>query len=489
MKLISFPKHVKYTVSALAATAMLASGYAFQTTPYISEAVASTNTITATSSVQTVVLPNFTDLVAQQGPAVVNISVSGSTKATMQGFPGFPQMNPNDPFYKFFKRFQPRTPQGSVPTHGLGSGFIVSSNGVILTNAHVVAGADEVIVKLTDKREFKAKVKGVDKISDVAVLKIDATNLPTVKIGDPNKARVGEWVVAIGSPFGFENSVTAGIISAKSRSLPDDGYVPFLQTDVAVNPGNSGGPLFNTSGEVIGINSQIYSRSGGYQGLSFAIPIDVAMKVEQQLIDHGKVSRGRLGVSIQEVNQQLADTFGLDKPAGALISSVGKNSPAEKAGIKVGDIILQFNGKDIKRSGELPPVVSELMPGSKAKLQIWRKGQNIELSMKVGAMKGSKNTKRPDSKSKKEALGLAVRPLTRNERRQVDVAGGLLVEHLSNGPAAHAGIRPGDIILSVNGKATATLAQFRTLVSKSHKHLALLILRRGQKLFVPLSLK
>ena len=364
----------------------IASGYIYRGFPAVGEARANTSVVSLTQeprNIPTVTLPDFAEIARLQGPAVVNISVSGSVKTGFSGFPGFPQMDPSDPFYEFFRRFQSPAPQNSVPTHGLGSGFIVDSNGTILTNAHVVSDADEVIVKLTDKREFKAKVIGIDKPSDVAVLRIAANDLPTVKIGDPQHARVGEWVIAIGSPFGFENTVTAGIISAKSRSLPDEGYVPFLQTDVAINPGNSGGPLFNMNGEVIGINSQIYSRSGGYQGLSFAIPINVAMKVEQQLLDHGKVSRGRLGVLVQEMDQQLADTFGLDKPAGALVSSVEKNSPAEKAGIEPGDVILKFNGKEISRSADLPPLVSELSPGTAATIELWRKGKTKTITMNV----------------------------------------------------------------------------------------------------------
>ena len=397
-------------------------------------------------------------------------------------------MDPNDPFYEFFRRFQMPAPKDSMPTRGLGSGFIVSPDGVILTNAHVVAEASEVMVKLTDKREFKAKVKGIDKLSDVAVLKIDASNLPAVKIGDPSQARVGEWVVAIGSPFGFENSVTAGIISAKSRSLPDEGYVPFLQTDVAVNPGNSGGPLFNMSGEVIGINSQIYSRSGGYQGLSFAIPIDVAIKVERQLLDHGKVSRGRLGVTIQEVNQQLADTFGLEKPVGALVSSVEKDSPAEKAGIEAGDVILKFNGKEITHSSELPPLVSELAPGSAASLELWRKGKTRNISMNVGEMKNAGGKGKAGGQEKGD-LGLAVRPLTPEERKQADVAEGLLVENVGDGPAAHGGIRPGDIILAVNGEKVSSVKQLHTLITKSGKRFALLILRGEMKMFMPVQVE
>lgn len=471
--------------------AAMAAGYGahahFSYSPF-PEALAVSNEVPAAPEPlrkATITLPDFAEIAAQQGGAVVNISVSAKIKT---GFSRFPQVDPNDPFYEFFRRFQQPLPHGSVPSKELGSGFIVSADGVILTNAHVVADADEVTVKLTDKREFKAKVTGLDKLSDVAVLKIDAKNLPTVKIGDPQRARVGDWVIAIGSPFGFENTVTAGIISAKSRSLPDEGYVPFLQTDVAVNPGNSGGPLFNASGEVIGINSQIYSRSGGYQGLSFAIPIDVAMKVERQLLDHGKVSRGRLGVMIQEVNQQLADTFGLDKPSGALVSGVEKDSPADKAGIEPGDVILKFNGKNIERSADLPPLVSDQTPGAVAKLELWRKGKIKELSLSVGKMKSAGLNGKMDEEDGGR-LGLAVRPLTQDERRKVDVDKGLLVENVEeDGPASQAGIMPGDVILAVNGERIASADQLASSIAKRSKRVALLILRGENKMFVPVNL-
>jgi len=328
-------------------------------------------------------------------------------------------------------------------------------------------------------------VLGVDKPSDVAVLKIDAKELPVVRIGDAQQAKVGEWVVAIGSPFGFENSVTAGIISAKSRSLPAEGYVSFLQTDVAINPGNSGGPLFNLNGEVIGINSQIYSRSGGYQGLSFAIPINVAMKVEKQLLDHGKVSRGRLGVMIQEMNQDLANSFGLEKPFGALVSSVEKDSPAEQAGIESGDVILKFNGKEIVHSSDLPSLVADLTPGAAATVEIWRKGRTKTLSVKVGELNSSASNSGTEGSSKGK-LGLAVRPLTAEERKKIELAKdeGVLVERVAEGPAAQAGIRPGDIVLSVNGEKVGTVEKLRSLVEKSGKQLAVYLLRGDMKLFV-----
>ena len=481
---------VKRSIVAAAVAVALVGGVAYLERDHlsISGAAAAVNpSANAAESARALALPDFADIVAQHGAAVVNVSVSGTMKAGVAAIPGMPQPDPNDPLYEFFRRFQIPTPKGGMPTHGQGSGFVVSPDGVILTNAHVVAGADEVTVKLTDKREFKAKVLGIDKLTDVAVLRIAAKDLPVVRIGDPQHTRVGEWVVAIGSPFGFENSVTAGIVSAKSRSLPDEGYVPFLQTDVAINPGNSGGPLFNLNGEVIGINSQIYSRSGGYQGLSFAIPIDVALKVEQQLLDHGKVSRGRMGVVIQEVNQELADSFGLDKPIGALVSSVEPGSAAEKSGIEPGDVILKFNGKDITRSAELPPMVADLPPGTHAKLEVWRKGKRKEFTVSLGEMKtaDAKSDAREENTGK---LGLAVRPLTPEERKSGEIADGLLVENVSDGPAARAGIRPGDIILSVNGEKAANAEELRTLVGKKGQRIALHIARGDRKMFVPIKL-
>ncbi len=485
----NLPDPIKYAAIAVIITAATASGYLYRDFDHESETKATTSVTPYTQESHknpTIALPDFAGIASQQGPAVVNISVSGSVKTGFSGLPDFPQMDPNDPFYEFFRHFQLPSPPSSVPTHGLGSGFIVNPDGIILTNAHVVSDANEVIVKLTDKREFKAKVIGIDRPSDVAVLKINARNLPTVKIGDPNNSRVGEWVVAIGSPFGFENTVTAGIISAKSRSLPDEGYVPFLQTDVPVNPGNSGGPLFNMNGEVIGINSQIYSRSGGFQGLSFSIPIDVAMNVERQLVDHGKVSRGRLGVVIQGVDQQLADTFGLAKPEGALVSSVEKGSPADKAGIEVGDVILKFDGKAIASSADLSLLVSQSSPGTPANIELWRKGKTIRISLNVGEMKiaGEKSNAGEQSRV---GLGLTVRPLTREERKQADVASGLLVQNVGDGPAARAGIQTGDVILSVNGEMVSDIEKLGSLARKTHKPLALLILRDGRTMFVPVT--
>ncbi|MGQ0621506.1 MAG: DegQ family serine endoprotease [Panacagrimonas sp.] len=424
-------------------------------------------------------LPDFAALVRQYGPAVVNITVKDTVRTSARG-PG-PQ-GPGaeeDPFAPF--REMPRGQQ--PPMRGQGSGFIIEANGVILTNAHVVADASEVSVKLTDQREFNAKVIGLDPTSDVAVLKIEAQNLPTVKLGNPDKVAVGEWVVAIGSPFGFTNSVTQGIVSAKGRTLPDGSYVPFLQTDVAVNPGNSGGPLFNLAGEVVGINSQIFSRTGGYQGLSFAIPIDVAMNVSQQLQATGHVSRGRLGVSIQALDQSLAKTFGLEQPRGALIAAIEPGSPAAEAGLKSGDVILSFNGAQVLEASELPARVASLTPGSPATLGVWREGAASEVKVKLGEMSAPQTAVSDDGKAEAGRLGLAVRPLTQDEQREVETAG-LLVEDVT-GASAEAGILPGDIVISANGQEIRSVEQLRTLADKAGEHMALLIQREGRRLFVP----
>jgi serine protease Do len=432
-------------------------------------------------------LPDFSVLVEQNGPAVVNISTTAAPVRTQMQLPQIPG-DPGDPIQDFFRRFQIPMPQGDAIRKGIGSGFIVSADGYILTNAHVVDDASEVTVKLTDKREFKAKVIGVDRRTDVALVKIDARNLPMVRIGDAAKARVGEWVAAIGSPFGLENTVTAGIISAKSRSLPDETYVPFIQTDVAINPGNSGGPLFNMAGEVIGINSQIYSRTGGYMGLSFAVPIDVAMKVKTDLQKYGKVSRGRLGVTIQGVSQELADSFGLKKAQGALVSAVEPKSPADKAGVKTGDIILAVDGRDIENSVDLPRVIGETRPGTTVNLKVWRQGETRELTASLGEAPAEKVARADsESKTKPGKLGLALRPLTEEERKQIEAEGGLLVEQ-SEGPAARAGVQAGDVILAFNNQPVKSVDQLRRLVDRSRGSIALLIQREGNKIYVPIRL-
>ncbi len=436
----------------------------------------------------TAALPDFADLVQQQGPAVVQISITGTIKKTaddgsMNPF-GDGEDNPLAPFFHGMPM-----PQQPRQMQGMGSGFIVSPDGIILTNAHVVANADEVTVRLTDHREFKAKVLGSDKRTDVAVLKVDAKDLPTVRIGDSDKARVGEWVVAIGAPFGLDNTVTSGIISAKGRSLPGDSYVPFIQTDAAVNPGNSGGPLFNLKGEVIGINSQIFSRSGGFQGLAFAVPIDVAMNVKDQIQKTGHVQHGRLGVTIQEVNQQLAENFGLKQPTGALVSSVQKDSPAAKAGVQPGDVILKFNGRDIKRSGELPPLVASLTPGSTASMEVWRDGKARQIETKIAKLDDGKTVvaQNDDGQSTQGKLGVAVRPLTADEKKAVDVPNGVVIENVG-GPAAKAGLQPGDVIISVNSTPVTSVDQLREIINKSGKTVALLVQRQDARIFIPVTI-
>ncbi|MDD2873497.1 MAG: Do family serine endopeptidase, partial [Azoarcus sp.] len=368
-----------------------------------------------------------------------------------------------------------------------GSGFIVSADGYVLTNAHVVdEDGAEVTVRLIDKREFKAKLVGIDKRTDVAVLKIDAKDLPVVTIGDPDRARVGEWVVAMGSPFGFDNTVTAGIISAKARRLPDENYVPFIQTDVAINPGNSGGPLFNLAGEVVGINSQIYSRSGGFMGISFAIPIDVAMKVKEQLVTHGRVQRGRLGITIQGVDKELAQSFGLSDARGALVSSVDPGSAADKAGLQAGDVVLGVDDIRIADSADLPRIIGEKRPGTKVRLDVWRDGRNREVSAVLDELNpGFSTTTRPGGgESTTGKLGLKARPLTGQEAAQVGVPGGLVVEGVT-GPAARAGLLRGDVILALNNQQVNTVEQFRKYLDRAGKRFALLIQRGDARIFVP----
>ena len=409
-----------------------------------------------------------------------------------RAFPQFPDLDEDDPMFEFFKRFIPRQPgmPREFQNKSLGSGFIISPDGYVLTNAHVVDSADEILVKLTDKREFKAKVIGADKRTDVALIKIEASGLPSVKLGDPAKLRVGEWVVAIGSPFGFESSVTAGIVSAKGRSLPQENFVPFIQTDVAINPGNSGGPLFNMKGEVVGINSQIYSRTGGYMGLAFAIPIDVAMEVQGQLRASGRVSRGRIGVVIQEVTKELAESFGLSKPAGALVNAVEKGGPADKAGIEDGDIILKFDGKAVNASADLPRIVGATRPGSKVVMQVWRKGGAKDLTVTVGeipeekmAQRGAKRAKPAEAVANR--LGLVLSELSPEQKRELKIVGGLLVEDV-RGNNGRTDLRPGDIILAAVVKGSnaeaKTVDQFNKLLSQFDKSATItLLVKRGEQ--------
>lgn len=427
-------------------------------------------------------VPDFAAITREQGPAVVNITVSGTRKTAV------PQMEGDDPM-EFFRRFQPPGMEREVPVRGAGSGFIVDPDGLILTNAHVVKDAQEVTVKLTDRREFIAKVLGSDAKTDIAVLKIDAKDLPAVKLGSTASLQNGDWVLAIGSPFGFENTVTAGVVSAKSRSLPDGSGVSFIQTDVAINPGNSGGPLFNSRGEVVGINSQIYSRSGGYQGVSFAIPIDLAARIQQQIVQHGKVDHARLGVVIQEVNQALADSFKLPAPQGALVARVEPDGPAAKAGLKAGDVVRSVNGQPVVTSGDLPAHLAAMSPGQEAKLKVWRDGREVDVTAKLA---GSADQKMANANGDEAApaaggkLGLALRPLGEQERQAGrGVAGGLVVEQVS-GPAAKAGVRPGDLVVAVNGAKVDSVDAVRAAAEKAGKSVALLVKRGEQTLFVPI---
>jgi serine protease Do len=439
-------------------------------------------------------LPDFTDLVERQGPAVVNISTTqgGSRNPLAQQFPNVPE---DDPFFEFFRRFAPN-PGGprEFQAQSLGSGFIINADGYIMTNAHVVQSADEITVRLTDKREFKARIIGSDRRTDIALIKIDAAGLPVVKFGDPAKLKVGEWVVAIGSPFGFDNTVTKGIVSAKGRSLPQETFVPFIQTDVAVNPGNSGGPLFNMRGEVVGINSQIYSRTGGFMGLSFAIPIDVANDIAQQLRTSGKITRGRIGVVIQPVTKELADGFGLPRAQGALVNSVEKGGPADKAGIEAGDVILRFDGKPINSSEDLPRIVGGTRPGSKASVQIWRNKASRDVHLVVTELvddargaRGSRGQKPPAATP--NVYGMALSDLSDAQRKELKLDGGVLVGDVQ-GAAARAGMRRGDVILAVNNQDVKSVDQFNQIMSQLEKGriVALLVRRGANSLYVPFRL-
>jgi len=448
-----------------------------------------------------VVLPDFAKIVVEHGAAVVNVSVSGFRKTDMPDtddgswapeWRGGSRGDQNDPFFEFFRRFGipengHSTPR-AAPVRGLGSGFIISPDGTILTNAHVVRGAERVTVKLTDRREFQAKVLGSDPMTDIAVLKVDAKNLPTVPLGSARNLAVGQWVVAIGSPFGFENTVTAGIVSAKGRSLPGDGFVPFIQTDVPVNPGNSGGPLLNTRGEVVGINSQIYSGSGGYQGISFAIPIDLALGVKDQIVRTGHVLHARLGVLVQDVNQAFADSFKLDKPEGALISHVQVDSAADRAGLKVGDVIRSIDGKQIAAAGDLSSIIGETAPGTTVSLQVWREGKSKDLKATLGNVddKAAQTADAGDATGHGR-LGLALRPLRPQERQDAGVSEGLMVEDAA-GAAALAGVQAGDVVVAINGTPVRTPAQVRDIVGSAKKSVALLIERDGTQIFVPVQL-
>ncbi|WP_459251711.1 DegQ family serine endoprotease [Metapseudomonas phytobenefica] len=444
-------------------------------------------------------LPDFTPLVEEASPAVVNISTrqklpQRSAAQVMPDLEGLPPM-----LREFFERNMPpvpRNPQGGRQreAQSLGSGFIISRDGYVLTNNHVVADADEIIVRLSDRSELEAKLIGADPRTDVALLKVQGKDLPIVKIGKSDELKVGSWVLAIGSPFGFDHSVTAGIVSAKGRSLPNENYVPFIQTDVAINPGNSGGPLFNLDGEVVGINSQIFTRSGGFMGLSFAIPIDVAMSVADQLKSEGKVSRGWLGVVIQEVNKDLAESFGLDKPAGALVAQVQEGGPAAKGGLQVGDVILSMNGQPIVVSADLPHLVGNLKPGSKIKLEVVRGGSRKTLDMAIGALPEDGDEMAAAAgdgvERSSNRLGVSVVELTDEQKKALDIQGGVVIKDVQDGPAAMMGLRPGDVITHLNNQPISSAKAFTQIAKELPKNrsVSMRVLRQGRASFITFKL-
>ncbi len=445
-------------------------------------------------------LPDFTELVEQASPAVVNISTRQKVaqpgvviNGQMPDLEGLPPM-----FREFFERGMPQMPKGQGgrqrEAQSLGSGFIISADGYVLTNNHVVADADEIMVRLSDRSELQAKLVGTDPRTDVALLKVEGKNLPTLKLGKSDELKVGEWVLAIGSPFGFDHSVTAGIVSAKGRSLPNENYVPFIQTDVAINPGNSGGPLFNLDGEVVGINSQIYTRSGGFMGVSFAIPIDVALSVADQLKASGKVSRGWLGVVIQEVNKDLAESFGLDKPAGALVAQVLDKGPAQQGGLLVGDVILAANGQPIVVSGDLPHLVGALKPGSKVVLDLMRDGERKTVSLEVGSLPDEGNQLLADEASGVERnsnrLGVSVVDLTAEQKQAADLVGGVLIKDVQQGPGALIGLRPGDVITHLNNQPVLSAKQFAEVAKAlpAKRSVSMRVLRQGRASFITFKL-
>ncbi|WP_462384228.1 DegQ family serine endoprotease [Pseudomonas sp. Marseille-QA0892] len=450
---------------------------------------------------QAVDLPDFTQLVEDASPAVVNISTRQKAPANSVGQLSIPDLEGLPPMFReFFERSIPRGPGGRQPqpqreAQSLGSGFIISSDGYVLTNNHVVADADEIMVRLPDRSELKAKLIGADRRTDVALLKVEGKNLPTVKLGDSNSLKVGAWVLAIGSPFGFDHSVTTGIVSAKGRSLPNDNYVPFIQTDVAINPGNSGGPLFNLDGEVVGINSQIFTRSGGFMGLSFAIPIDVAMNVADQLKKTGKVDRGWLGVVIQEVNKDLAESFGLDRPAGALVAQVLENGPAAKGGLRVGDVILSVNGQPVVMSADLPHMVGALKPGTKIDLEVARDGSRQKINLAVGSMPADEQSEAaagaPNATPKSDnRLGVSVADLTAEQKKSLDLTGGVVIREVQGGPAAMIGLRPGDIISHLNNQSIDSVATFEKVAKAlpTNRSVSMRVLREGRASFITFKL-
>ncbi|MFO1217832.1 MAG: Do family serine endopeptidase [Burkholderiaceae bacterium] len=434
-------------------------------------------------------LPNYRAIVQAQGPAVVGVTVAG-----LRNVGGMAENNDDgddpgadEPFFRFFRGIPGLRlpPLGAQPFRGQGSGFIVSADGLVLTNAHVVRGAKQVTVKLSDRREFAAKVLGSDASTDVAVLKIDAKGLPTVTLGDPRAMQVGDWVLAIGAPYGFEQTATQGIVSAKGRSLPGDSTVPFIQTDAAVNPGNSGGPLFDAAGRVVGINAQIYSQSGGFQGLAFAIPVDVALHVKDQIVAHGRVDHARLGVTLQDLTAPLAASFGLASPSGALVDSVVPGSAAAQAGLKPGDVITAVDAQAVQVAGDVSSRVGMARPGERVDLTVWRDKARMELKVTLGRAEPERTA--ATARAGGGTLGLAVRPLDSTELRRAGVDHGLLVEQVS-GPAQLAGVVPGDVLLALNGKPVQRVEQVREALRGQPQHVALLVLRDGQQIFVPVSL-
>ena len=443
-------------------------------------------------------LPDFTELVEEASPAVVNISTRQKMPARGQSQLMVPDLEGLPPLFReFFERNLPQVPRNDrqPEAQSLGSGFIISSDGYVLTNNHVVADADEILVRMSDRSELEAKLVGADPRSDVALLKIEGKNLPTVKLGRSESLKVGEWVLAIGSPFGFDYSVTAGIVSAKGRSLPNESYVPFIQTDVAINPGNSGGPLFNLDGEVVGINSQIFTRSGGFMGLSFAIPITVALDVANQLKETGKVSRGWLGVVIQEVNKDLAESFGLDRPAGALVAQVLEDGPAAKGGLRVGDVILRLDNHPIVMSSDLPHRVGILKPGTTSRLEVMREGQRRTLNVTIGALPEEGDPvamPRGDNGAERSAnrLGVTVIELTAEQRKSLDLQGGVVIKEVQGGPAVAIGLRPGDVITHLNNQAIKSSQHFAQIAKDLPKNrsVSMRVLRQGRASFITFKL-
>jgi serine protease Do len=448
-------------------------------------------------------LPDFTALVEQSSPAVVNISTSTKVKQEQFRTPhgGMPEQQPFDDFLRRFFGDRGGEGGGGGPDEfdekSLGSGFIITADGYVLTNNHVIRDADEIVVRLSDRREFVAEVVGSDKNSDVALLKIDADNLPVVKIGSSADLKVGGWVLAIGSPFGFEHSVTAGIVSAKGRSLPNENYVPFIQTDVAINPGNSGGPLFNMDGEVVGVNSQIFSRTGGFMGLSFAIPIDIAMSVVDQLRSAGHVTRGWLGILIQDVDRALAESFGMSKPSGALVARVLPDSPAQKAGVQVGDVVVEFDGKEVESSGSLPPMVGVSKVGTKVPVKVIRNGKPKILSVTISELPEDEELNLAAGGGEEgggttiKRLAISVSELTPEQTQELEGKGGVLVEGIESGPASRAGVRRGDVILRLNNVEIASVEQFKKLVADlpEGKAVPMLVQRRGSPIFLALKVE